>query len=695
MSETMQKGFKGAMVEAMAAFEGLAIAIGDSGVLEFFTDVVDGVTNFTRELSKTNPEILKWGAVLAGLAAAIGPVIFAVGTLGGAMAAAGGLGAVFATGLGVLTSTVLPALAIAIAGIGLVKLIEDLADTDRAVLAAIPGLGFLGEEANKAGKEVTGLGEAMEPGIIERFNQALIRMTGLTDNLGHSYGLSKKEIEGLEKEAEKYGITIDKTGKSQTVYTNLLKSAIEEAKEFKEKTADSIKKLDEQEKATDDAGQAMEGYRKAVKGAKEEAERFSQEQDIVNELGNLEWAAEQARDRLDKGLVPALATLSDQAAPKVATELPRVTEAISAVTNRVTGGKAPLDEYTEAMRQLGIKSGTEVETELGKMAAAVDVVRQQVEAGERPQRDLNAAIEAYNGAAGNAADSTGLFGGALQQISTIVTDFGKTVSDAIFGIFDRGKFNAGLDEQAADLRQSLADREQAFRDFTGNAETSMQDLRASHAGDVSQMEQDFNDSVMDREQSFTDFVAMAEQAFGDFTENLKVKQQEAIDRLVEGLERSRGALAEFERDQERRIADNQRDLGQSIGDRQKKFKDDLRKRKRDLEQFENDTSYKLNRKKVQLEARAADRIRDIRRRGGKDAEFQIGKVQATLARNLREAEADTARSIEVRRREFQDWVDDTETELKRRTTIEKRENAEQEADLGVCPTENSRRGWGR
>lgn len=79
MAEIMQEGAAGAMVSLQSALEGLAIAIADSGILQWFTNLIKRITLFVRNLTKTNPEILKWGFIIAGAAAAIGPLLLMIG----------------------------------------------------------------------------------------------------------------------------------------------------------------------------------------------------------------------------------------------------------------------------------------------------------------------------------------------------------------------------------------------------------------------------------------------------------------------------------------------------------------------------------------------------------------------------------------------------------------------------------------
>ncbi|WP_413413774.1 phage tail tape measure protein [Brevundimonas phoenicis] len=79
--------FQNAMKGLGDAAKGVVMAIAGSGLLETFTGLMNKAAEWVRGLSSVNPEIVKWGVVLAGVAAAIGPVLMAVG------AVASGIGA--------------------------------------------------------------------------------------------------------------------------------------------------------------------------------------------------------------------------------------------------------------------------------------------------------------------------------------------------------------------------------------------------------------------------------------------------------------------------------------------------------------------------------------------------------------------------------------------------------------------------
>jgi TP901 family phage tail tape measure protein len=91
------QGFNGAIATLSSSFEALQLSIANSGLLEFATNLANGAANLLQKLSTLNPEILRIGTIIAGVAAAAGPLLFVFGklaTLGGTVAG------VIATGAG-------------------------------------------------------------------------------------------------------------------------------------------------------------------------------------------------------------------------------------------------------------------------------------------------------------------------------------------------------------------------------------------------------------------------------------------------------------------------------------------------------------------------------------------------------------------------------------------------------------------
>lgn len=101
------KGFNGELEKLSGAFESLQIAIADSGLLQLVTDLVSRLAEWTDALAETNPEILKWGTVIAGLAAALGPVVLTVGLLATGIAAISAPVALVVGGIAALTTAII------------------------------------------------------------------------------------------------------------------------------------------------------------------------------------------------------------------------------------------------------------------------------------------------------------------------------------------------------------------------------------------------------------------------------------------------------------------------------------------------------------------------------------------------------------------------------------------------------------
>lgn len=79
VADVNMKGAKGAMLELKSAAEALAIAVADSGLLEWFTESVRKLTSFVQKIANTNPEMLRMVTVLGLVAAGFGPMISVMG----------------------------------------------------------------------------------------------------------------------------------------------------------------------------------------------------------------------------------------------------------------------------------------------------------------------------------------------------------------------------------------------------------------------------------------------------------------------------------------------------------------------------------------------------------------------------------------------------------------------------------------
>lgn len=102
MAKIKSEGLNGALVTLKSSLETLAITIANTGLMEFVQGLVERVTDLVRWVAQLPTPVLQAGVVLAGLAAAIGPVLLIAGKLATSVVALGGAWTT-------LSTTVIPA----------------------------------------------------------------------------------------------------------------------------------------------------------------------------------------------------------------------------------------------------------------------------------------------------------------------------------------------------------------------------------------------------------------------------------------------------------------------------------------------------------------------------------------------------------------------------------------------------------
>ncbi|HMO74093.1 MAG TPA: phage tail tape measure protein [Sphingopyxis sp.] len=163
------KGFYGQLENLKGAIETLAIRIGQSGVLEAITALITRLGDFVDTLSETSPAVLKFVAVVAAIAAAIGPVVLTIGILKSALAP---LWVALKLGLPSLTLLKLELAALAVAGGPAAVAMRLLALALRglliatgvgAAIAALAGIIYIaGRRAREAGQTSEAYAKALK-----------------------------------------------------------------------------------------------------------------------------------------------------------------------------------------------------------------------------------------------------------------------------------------------------------------------------------------------------------------------------------------------------------------------------------------------------------------------------------------------------------------------------------------------------
>jgi TP901 family phage tail tape measure protein len=228
VANVQMEGFNGAMARLKSAAEGAAIAIGDAGLLSNAANFAETIAEWFQSLSETNPELLNFGVMVGGIAAAVGPATWAIGGM--------------VTGFGKIL-TVLNPVTIAL-GVGLVAIglwakaksdarqrVKDLVDTldvetgsltdnTRALYENRLESDGLMEAADKLGISRTGLVDALmgEGDVLELVKGRMAKLTGEsqknTDSMELNAGVVVEQDEAYRTLVDGLGLMIDETEKA-------------------------------------------------------------------------------------------------------------------------------------------------------------------------------------------------------------------------------------------------------------------------------------------------------------------------------------------------------------------------------------------------------------------------------------------------------------------------------------------------
>jgi TP901 family phage tail tape measure protein len=193
-------GFAGQMEQLKGSLEELGIAIGKSGLLDFMTKLVTGLSGFIDKVSATNPELLKLATIAGAVAAAIGPLVMIAGAVVGS----------FGTLLGLLTAPVTLPIVGAIAGVAVAFAV--FGDT---IIPALQDFGqrvaeILGPKIQPLFEAVVGLVGTLSAAFAAAFGQGAPGAVAL-----QYYG---------EQIARVFGAAVDLITGAVNVITNVLKA---------------------------------------------------------------------------------------------------------------------------------------------------------------------------------------------------------------------------------------------------------------------------------------------------------------------------------------------------------------------------------------------------------------------------------------------------------------------------------------
>ena len=222
IGKVQMEGLSGSLKALKSSLEAVAIAIADTGLLEWVTDMATGLAGWFREMAKTNPEILKWGVIIAGVTAAIGPLLIALGL---AVTAIG----LLLSPIGLVVAAIMGTGALVAALVLLGKTANDISDK------TIPELRT---EISKLEEKIRN-----QPGLADLWSQKLAEAEGKLRALERAVESSNEGMEGYALKVQLAADTGDRFSRSTDAVTTGVKDVATAVKSSAKEIAASAKEI--------------------------------------------------------------------------------------------------------------------------------------------------------------------------------------------------------------------------------------------------------------------------------------------------------------------------------------------------------------------------------------------------------------------------------------------------------------------
>jgi TP901 family phage tail tape measure protein len=710
VAEQMNAGFGGAMEKMKGSIETASQKIGDlmapaaiqiAGLVE---TAANKVADFARNFDKLPGPIQAAVIGLTGFAAVLGPALGMAGQMLQAIASLNLALPLLAKVLqAVQIATGLTATAIAAATVG--------------ILAAAAAIGVIIVKYNQWKDAEAGAAKALDDQSI-----ALTRLERYLTDHGKSIANLKDEYkrgqitfleyqQGLQKLAKELGDT-QKKGEAQATTTKTVTKVTQAAGQ----------ELITYQQAMAKAGKETEAHASKIKPLSENlwalSQRFDMEQSAIKKSGEeaIKWlAAHKTIESQTPKLTQVTDELNDSIVLLIQNEklvAPAFLDAGKQAENAMAGLAKQTKELAAARKEAGIadidlmkKQADAAEENYDRIAAAASSSSEDIqqaldawqqkqaavifeEGGKLPdeyQRQLDVFANKTEVAGEKQKD---LWSGMMKQVSTIISDAGKSIVDKLFNM---GEYNAKLDEQAAGLRDNLAEREQAYNDFAQATQTSLADAEATYQETLAKSAEDLKQNLADRQKDYEDF---ANEVAGKF-DDIRASHAKAADKERQDVQDS---LSDRTQDYEDFVGDiNDKrakirtDSIKSETKERKALQDSLADKKTDYDRYVEDVAIKVKRirdkNKGQYSEEEADLVKSLQRRTEDFNAFQAenlanqsGLAQKYAADQAAE-EADLQKSLDRKTRDFEEYKADVAKKLDEISVKHQEAQAKEEADL--------------
>jgi len=308
---------------------------------------------------------------------------------------------------------------------------------------------------------------------------------------------------------------------------------------------------------------------------------------------------------------------------------------------------------------------------------------------------------------------------------------GTFASDIFKRLFEGSDTNKQLDQQAADLQKSLADRQTALDKFeadnnqkqadaTQQYEQSLADedaayaksladkqaafdkdaadiagkqakLDANYQADLAKTTKDYQDSLASKQQDYDKFVQDATAAEAgkekDLADRLASEQKDLQESLAkETLDYNRYAgdvtakIAEIQKSHSESLASELADLDQSLADRRQEYSDYVQDANRSLARIGEDHAQNIADQTSTTQDNIAAQTKDYKRYA-QDTQAQLAQIRKKHGGVYSQEEADLQKSFDRRTEDYNSSIDDQNKKLADFVTAEKRKQQQEEQDL--------------
>jgi len=653
--------------EVMAQKFGDAIAPALNDVLAAATPLIDGMQSLANWFAELPSPIQKTIVGIAALVAAIGPALYITGQLAhsivaikSAIAGLGGLfsgaGGALSTFSGLVSAAAPIAIALGAAWVtweglkGLYSVISDLLSPLGGMLDLVKDLlQPVKEWATNIGLSETAL-KGLKDGLLnalgplgyfidDAYLMEKIDWGGaIKEGLGPIFSLTAaltglKGLLGVYPEMDEAAKKLSDTLRDETIETN--KSRLE--REAAAKAADIYKRKEEE---------SADATEKAGKAAAKAAEDFRGLRETLSDIEK-----QKSAEKFVDGWVDARR--------QVGMSLDEMAQGAEDLVGKFEEAKRGAYDLGEAMRDAAMADVW------GSAAGGLLIFREGID--EVPGWITDSVDQANEGILQSGKEFFDRQKKQIEswknQVSTIISDLGKSIADAVWSIFDDGGEGAKLQEQEDALRESLAGRGQEWTDYQAEIAEKFEEASADYAATLAEEERSLADSLSDRKSRYgeemaglRDALAERVQAYEEFcadvAERLSEMRQEYADELAEEMDDYQDLLEE----KADRLKDYIKDAKKNIDRLRKKNEDDV-------DDEIQDTGRKLKDKQLALKREREDTEEKIRRllAAGKRADSQeIRDLEIKLSRK----EEDYAIFEERQLADLQEYIEEHAAKLK-------------------------------